>query len=345
MRVLLLEHFLAGGLLDSEPPSDALLCEASAMVRTILRGLFSISWVEPTLLVHSSHQHRFEPDLQGLIRVTRGSRPPESLRAALSDSDAFLLIAPETNQLLLEMTLVVESSAKKLLSPSSSWVRLFGDKWRTHGWLTEFGIRTPRTCLLEHGDDLIKTWKQNGLGPEIVVKPRDGCGSIGVQKSPATQTLVSRMTAGESVIFQEFVEGLPASISILSGPHGAHVLPPTWQTLGGESGYEYLGGRFPLDHSFRLRAERLGHTVAQHLNGYCGYLGIDLVLGAAEDGSEDFVIEINPRITTSVVALAAASETNFIEAMLCCCVGEATELRFGTREFAFGADGAIWPRE
>ena len=46
-----------------------------------------------------------------------------------------------------------------------------------------------------------------------------------------------------------------------------------------------------------------------------GYVGVDLVLGREPDGSEDVVIEINPRLTTSYVGLRAAARTNLAEAM------------------------------
>ena len=50
--------------------------------------------------------------------------------------------------------------------------------------------------------------------------------------------------------------------------------------------------------------------------GLLGYVGVDLVLGDAADGSRDYAIEINPRLTTSYVGLRALADFNIAEAML-----------------------------
>ncbi len=50
--------------------------------------------------------------------------------------------------------------------------------------------------------------------------------------------------------------------------------------------------------------------------GLRGYVGVDLVLGDQADGSQDSVIEINPRLTTSYVGLRALAATNLTETML-----------------------------
>jgi len=41
-----------------------------------------------------------------------------------------------------------------------------------------------------------------------------------------------------------------------------------------------------------------------------GFVGVDLVLGMAANGSDDVVIEINPRVTTSYVGLRRLCEGN-----------------------------------
>jgi predicted ATP-grasp superfamily ATP-dependent carboligase len=50
--------------------------------------------------------------------------------------------------------------------------------------------------------------------------------------------------------------------------------------------------------------------------GLAGYVGVDVILGDAADGSRDWVIEINPRLTTSYVGLRALCQDNLAERML-----------------------------
>ena len=72
-----------------------------------------------------------------------------------------------------------------------------------------------------------------------------------------------------------------------------------------------------------------------------GYVGVDLVLGKAGDGLEDYCIEINPRLTTSYVGLRAATDDNLAFAMLENAAGREVVPEFHTTELEFTADGTI----
>jgi predicted ATP-grasp superfamily ATP-dependent carboligase len=79
----------------------------------------------------------------------------------------------------------------------------------------------------------------------------------------------------------------------------------------------------------------------QTLGDLCGYVGVDLVLG--RDGeSEDTVIEINPRLTTSYVGLRAASRGNLAQAMLDAAIGRQPILSFDEKPVRFNATGETW---
>jgi predicted ATP-grasp superfamily ATP-dependent carboligase len=72
-----------------------------------------------------------------------------------------------------------------------------------------------------------------------------------------------------------------------------------------------------------------------------GYIGVDLVLGKAADGSRDYVIEINPRLTTSYIGLRAASQMNLAAAMVDACRGRRPDLCFDHSPLEFDADGCV----
>jgi predicted ATP-grasp superfamily ATP-dependent carboligase len=72
-----------------------------------------------------------------------------------------------------------------------------------------------------------------------------------------------------------------------------------------------------------------------------GYLGVDLILGRDPRGSRDFVIELNPRVTTSYVGLRVACETNLAAAMLRVAEGREPDMRWAGGKLQFAADGAV----
>ena len=71
------------------------------------------------------------------------------------------------------------------------------------------------------------------------------------------------------------------------------------------------------------RAERLAYravtamkdATAIHGSRVIGWIGVDLILGDREDGRDDRVLEINPRITTSIVGLVELSHSRLIAVM------------------------------
>src|SRR5439155_18033918 len=118
-------------------------------------------------------------------------------------------------------------------------------------------------------------------------------------------------------------------------------MPACQQRLSHDGRFTYLGGQLPLSPALDARARRLALSAADALPQPRGYLGIDLVLGEAADGSGDRVIEINPRLTTSYVGLRATAATTLAAAMLAIAAGESADLRFGSEPVEFTADGRL----
>ncbi len=72
-----------------------------------------------------------------------------------------------------------------------------------------------------------------------------------------------------------------------------------------------------------------------------GYVGVDLILGRDPGGNEDYVIEVNPRLTTSYVGLRAAAKSNLAEAMVQIAGGDAGPVEFNDRALEFDAAGNV----
>jgi predicted ATP-grasp superfamily ATP-dependent carboligase len=135
------------------------------------------------------------------------------------------------------------------------------------------------------------------------------------------------------LIVQPFVPGLAVSVAFLAGPGDRLALPAAEQRLSDEGRFRYLGGRLPLSPDLDDRARRLAERAGATIPGLCGYVGVDLVLGAAHDA----VIEINPRLTSSYIGLRQLAEDNLAAVMLTLAAGgegPALKWRPGPVEFA-----------
>jgi hypothetical protein len=114
------------------------------------------------------------------------------------------------------------------------------------------------------------------------------------------------------------------------------------QLLSSDGRLRYRGGVLPLSAPLNLRARLLAERAVRSMPEVLGYVGVDLVLGNAADGSEDWVIEINPRLTTSYVGLRRLARANLAEMMLLAASGrEVAPPAWRTGRVRFHPDGRV----
>lgn len=253
-----------------------------------------------------------------------------AFRAAALVSDECLVIAPETNRILEQRIGWVASCARRLLGTPAEAVRQTADKLALAAVWEEHHVPTPRTW--PRAD-----WP-GGAYP-VVCKPRDGAGS---DATYLVQSLVDfpARSDPDNALIQEFVSGQPASIAFLVGPGQSWALVPSIQHLSSDRRFQYEGGELPIDKCRAARAIELGRRAIDCVPGLLGYVGVDLILGDAADGSRDYAIEINPRLTTSYVGLRRLAEFNLAEAIRRVANGETVdELRWKRGRVRFWPDG------
>lgn len=250
----------------------------------------------------------------------------------LARADFVFLIAPEKDGVLLELSQKIEQSGKKLISPNSEFVKLATSKFETNRKLKSVGIRVPNSDYIESIQSTFVPAKF-----PCVVKPNDGCGSIDtvlVQSIEEWRYLPNY----KNVVVEEWVNGIPGSVAVLCNSREPLILPACRQRIKGERQLEYIGGAYPVSTELNERARRLAQQVIDAMPMTCGYFGIDLVWG--EDQSEDTVIEINPRLTTSYVGLRKATHHNLLSILLNS-DAQPPSISWLQHEFEFEANGTI----
>jgi predicted ATP-grasp superfamily ATP-dependent carboligase len=177
----------------------------------------------------------------------------------------------------------------------------------------------------------------------LVHKPRFGAGSQATFLVSNAKELAACSAAGRNegwqgeAIVQPFVEGAAVSVAFLLGPTQELALAPARQDLSRDGRFHYLGGELPLPSVEAARAEHLARKAVGIVPGLRGYVGVDLVLG-----QQDWVMEINPRMTTSYVGLQALTDANLAETMLRIAAGETvTPVNWRPGPVRFHADGYV----
>ena len=122
-------------------------------------------------------------------------------------------------------------------------------------------------------------------------------------------------SSSKRFLIQEFIEGIAASVSLLSA--GSKAIPISLNrqdvTIGTpEANSSYNGGLVPFDNPLKAEAFNVAERIVKLVPNLMGYVGIDFVL--TKDNA--VIIEINPRLTTSYIGLRGIFSFNLAEAIL-----------------------------
>ncbi len=277
------------------------------------------------------------------VRTMTGVRPKGEygeFAQFVAETDATLVIAPETDRLLVaRLYWAGENGVRRLLNASGSASDITGDKGRLAGVWQDAGVPTPAAHPLS-------------VEPPdfpFVAKHNHGAGSVAVRRIDTVAQWDALKKAGEldgvplaQLLAQPFVPGVAASVSFLVGPNCVVPLLPGFQRLADDSHFTYLGGEIPLPDGLTLRAVKLARRAIDAVPGLAGYVGVDLVLGDAADGGGDFAIEINPRLTTSYVGLRAMTGDNLMAKLWDVCNGASdVRIRWDGGGVRFTPDGTV----
>lgn len=338
---LLIVEYLCAGFIEAGLAAPSLLAEGRAMLLALLEDVRRLKQTRVTTLWRADLGTLTAIDVVVLTTVS----PHAAIRAwhnALSEVDAVYIIAPETDHTLSRLCVEALQHGVSVLNCTPAAIELTGDKWRTHQVLTELGIPTIPTRL---SSDMPAAANVAGLESPLVVKPRDGCGSEGIEVIHDPELLFEKRELFADAIVQPLITGQSASVSAVFNDRGTlnEIFPLGVQRLTPE--LKYLGGTIPADwpHAStgprRLAGylERIGSTIP----GLRGYVGFDLLI--RPDGSL-LIVEINPRLTTSYIGYRSLTQANLAERWLSPASSNNAPIEWLDRRVTFEADGTTRSR-
>jgi tyramine---L-glutamate ligase len=322
LRILIYEHVSGGGY-AGEPIPNRLLCEGFGMLRSVVSD-FKAAGHNITVMLDSRLSALKPPlDSDNLVTITSKGAIETALKKISDHADAFYVIAPEQNQVLQSIVNWVERKGLLSLNCLSSGIEKAANKSNLFERAEKLGLETPKTRLfsLLENTDKITSVVNDEIGFPMVVKPvsGSGCGGLSLVKHPCEIEnaigKVKRDVACECFMVQELIDGVAASVTLFSS--GSKAVPVSLNQqdviLGPPgSASNYFGGAVPLVSPLREDAFASAKQLVESCGDLRGYVGVDLVLKA----NAAFVVDINPRLTTSYVGLRKVACFNLAEALL-----------------------------
>ncbi len=331
MRLLVCEYVTGGGFCG-KPVPPGLWDEGDSMRRSLVKDLVALGPHHVTAIVEP-RVATADPG-SSVIRLSRDGELWSHLPALLGPFDCFWPIAPETGAALRRLTALAEAAGRSVIGSPRDTVALAGSKLETADHLAAAGLPVVPTRRL--GASL----PESATG--WVVKPDDGAGAEDARlftSRPALDAWLAGRGDAARFVVQPHVEGSPASLSLLCQAGEAWVLACNSQIVSVEGGcLRYHGGVVGgLEHR-RPVFQALAAGIARALPGLWGYVGVDLI--DRDDGP--LVLEVNPRLTTSYVALGRALGFNPAGLVLELLKRKLSEMirpiRIGVRPFKVGGD-------
>ena len=326
MKILIFEYITGGGFCNEDLPAS-LAREGGLMLAALLADFSQLAKHEIVLMQDARCVADFAAHSHQVIVLTEKEDVFSVFDKAVLLCDAVWIIAPETNNILFNLTKQVEVSNKLLLSSPSSAIAKTTDKYLTSLLLALHFIPTIDTSqLVDFLDDLNRAIKNGNerIFEEMesfprVIKPIDGAGcenSFFIQNYAELKEITKKITHAEKYIIQPFMQGESLSICALFKQGQAHLLCINRQHLQIKNQqFNLLACEVNIPVPNEDRFKKLLNNIAQAFPELLGYVGIDIILSDQYSG-EPFVVEINPRLTSSYSGINQALGINVADLVL-----------------------------
>jgi predicted ATP-grasp superfamily ATP-dependent carboligase len=331
MKVFLGEYVCGGGFVHQpiHGIDESLRLEGAAMASALAADLAQVARLSVPV------DTRLSPRLPPCeLHPINGDESLWAQWARAADGcDAAIVIAPEKDGILAKAVGMLRAADVNVIAGSGDFLRVASDKQQTARSFLAAGVPHPITFLpTDH-----RSVTRLRLCDRFIVKPRDGCGTESIVLYEDLDAAMNSATDND--LIQGYVPGMPISVAVIASGSSLVVLPAVSQDIS-IADCCYRGGCGPLANDFQRRAGALAQcAIAAMPPSARGFIGLDLVMG--DDASDDVVIEINPRLTTSYVGLRHMIAGNLGARLLGLETGP-VQCKTGADEVRWTRDGHVW---
>ena len=339
MKILVFEYITGGGLNKQALP-ESLLQEGRLMLDALLADFKQLTllpqYAELSVLVMLDARLKQQINTHGFNVAVMGADQDcnAEFKYYTQQCDAVWPIAPEFDDILHNLCLSVEQAKKHLLTSAATAVALTGNKFNSYLHFKTHGINTVPTRLFKPGEyDLSlqidsplqelntqEVTKDIGFDAQWIIKPIAGVGCMDSYVLPSIDSLKHIALSGGDTVIQPHINGEKLSLSCLFKNGEAWLLSVNQQHFTVYKQQYHLDAitvNVPVEQQIY---KDLIAKIALAIPELWGYVGIDLI----KTPTQVFVLEINPRLTTSFVGIQSALGINGVQNILALLDGQPT---------------------
>lgn len=294
MRLFVTE-FITGGGIANHPLPESLKQEGQLMLQAVLNDCAKMNDVQ--LVTTQDKRISINIDDVEIHIVESDIDYMQQLILIAQQCDATWVIAPESENILETIITQLTNEKVTLINCDSQSIHVVADKLACAEYLIEHNINTVRNLTLEEAAVFD--------GP-VIIKDRYGVGCEGLMWHGSGELALKHVEDFSQYVVQPYVEGEHLSVSISFSNQHAMVLSVNQQIISWHDIQPQLKSCFVNAYSATQEIQELADNVHQALPGLKGYVGVDII--KAED--DYYVVDINPRLTSSYVGLSNVLENN-----------------------------------
>ncbi|MFX1362917.1 MAG: ATP-grasp domain-containing protein [Promethearchaeota archaeon] len=315
MKILLYEHLSGGGLVKKD---DAVpwLSEGYALLSTLAEDFKRLKHE-----VYATLDYRianYTPPIEA--RIATILKPSndflEVFKFNLADVEAAIITAPESENILLNLTEAAEKKDILVFGPASEVIRLASNKRETFKIALDLNLPVPKAKFIPFSSEIGEIGAMaEEMGYPLIFKPLNGADCRGItivreesRISSAIENL-RQETDLDCFMIYPYIKGLAASATLIVNEEGACPIGLSAQelSLSPSGDLRCESGYVPLKHLLEEKAIENAMKIVREIKGLTGWVDVDFILS---ERRETVFMEINARITKNYLVIRRAISGN-----------------------------------
>lgn len=294
MRLFITE-FITGGGIANDPLPESLKQEGQLMLQAVLNDCAKLEDIQ----LVTTRDARINIDVVNVeVHIVESAIDyMQQLVLIASQCDATWIIAPESEGILETMVSHLTEEKFTLINCDAQSVRLAADKLICTSHLKEHDIlAVPNLSESEVG----------AYEESVIIKDRYGAGCERLMICDSGKQALEIINDYSEFVVQPYLDGVHLSLSMLFSSEQVSILTVNEQTFTIIDNQPKLKSCLVNAHSVNDKLIALADKLFKSLPGMKGYVGVDVI----KHESEYYVVDVNPRLTSSYVGLSGILDVN-----------------------------------